>query len=74
MYLFILAMWVPECMHVHHMQADASGRNKKLLIPLELELQTVVICHVDAGKWDLDPLEEQPVLLTAEPAPQPLFL
>ena len=46
----------------------------KMSDPLELELQTVVICHVDAGKWDPDPREEQPVLLTAEPAPQPLFL
>jgi hypothetical protein len=34
--------------------------------PLELELQTVASCHMDAGNWTLGPLEEQPVLLTAE--------
>jgi len=36
--------------------------------PLELELQTVVSCHVGAG-----PREEQPVLLTVEPFLQPRF-
>jgi hypothetical protein len=34
---------------------------------LELELQSIVSCHV--GDWELNPgpLEEQPVLLTPEP-------
>ena len=36
---------------------------------LELELQAVVSCPVGAG--NLGPLEELPVLLTAEPSLQP---
>jgi hypothetical protein len=40
-----------------------------VLDALELELQTVVSLPVDAG--NPSPLEEQPVLLTAEPSLQP---
>ena len=41
----------------------------KVSDPLQLDLQTVVSCHVGAG-----PLEEQSVLLTTEPSLQPLAL
>jgi hypothetical protein len=44
----------------------------KVLDPLELKLQTVVSCHVGGcWEWNLGPLEEQPVLFTAEPSLQP---
>lgn len=43
---------------------------------LERKLQTVVICRMGAGiqtrVLELDPLAEQPVLLSTEPPPQPL--
>ena len=39
--------------------------------PLELELQTVVSCHVDAEELNPGPLEEQSVLLTTEPPHPP---
>ena len=39
---------------------------KRVPGPVELELQTVGSCHVSA-EFNLDPLEEQPVLLTTEP-------
>ena len=39
--------------------------------PLELELQTVVSCHVGTWNWTWI-LKEKPVLLTAEPSLQPL--
>jgi hypothetical protein len=34
---------------------------------LELELETVVSCHVEYWESNLGPLEEQSVLLTTEP-------
>ena len=40
----------------------------RVLDQLELELQTVVSCHMSYP----GPLEEQPVLLIAEPSLQPL--
>jgi hypothetical protein len=39
-----------------------------VLNPLELKLQTVVSVHVELN---LDPLKEQPVLLTTEPSLHP---
>jgi hypothetical protein len=41
----------------------------RVLDSLELELQTVVSCHVGAGNWTPLALEEQPVLLIDEPSP-----
>jgi hypothetical protein len=38
---------------------------------LELELQTVVSHNCGCWESNQDPLEKQPVLLTAEPSPQP---
>ena len=38
---------------------------------LQLELQTSVSYHVDDWELNPGPLEEQPVLLTAEPSLQP---
>jgi hypothetical protein len=38
--------------------------------PLELELQTVVSCHVGCWESNKGPLGEQPVLLTSEPSLQ----
>jgi hypothetical protein len=38
---------------------------------VEQELQRVVSCHVGAENWTLGTLEEQSVLLTAEPSLQP---
>ena len=45
---------------------------KRVLNPLELELDS---CELPCGccKLNLGPLEEQPVLLTAEPSLQPEF-
>ena len=46
---------------------------KRAPYPTVLELQIVVSCHV---YWELNPgpLQEQPVLLTAEPPIQPLLI
>lgn len=38
----------------------------RMSYPLELKLQTVVRCHVDAGELNPSSLEEQPVLFTSE--------
>lgn len=47
-------------------------------IPLNLDLQTVVNHHVcvfwgEVGGLNQGPLEEKPVLFTAEPSPSPYF-
>jgi hypothetical protein len=47
------------------------GGQERIVGPLELELQVVVSCHVGARNWTRL-LEEQPVILTAEPSLQPL--
>lgn len=39
--------------------------------PMDLEVETTVSYHVDAGKETWSSLEEQPALLTAEPPFQP---
>ena len=48
---------------------------ERALDPIGLELQAVVNITCTCGCWqsNLDPLEEQPVLLTAEPALQPML-
>ena len=46
----------------------------RVLDPLELELQTVMSCHVGVGAmWELNlgSLKEQPILLTSEPSLEP---
>lgn len=40
---------------------------KRVLSSLEVELETVVSHHMLAWEANPDPLQEQPVLLTAEP-------
>lgn len=51
---------------------DALGSQKRALDPLQVELQTVVNinCGYECWQSNLDPLEELPVLVTAEPALQ----
>ena len=49
----------------------ASRNQKNALDALELEVQMVVSYHMCAGNGELGPLEEQLVLLTAEPSFQP---
>ncbi|MGE9805030.1 hypothetical protein ACQP3L_31080, partial [Escherichia coli] len=63
----ILCVWV-FCLHVcsHRGQEGTSD-------PLELESQTDVSCHVNAGNETRLSLEGQPVLLIAEPSLQPLL-
>lgn len=34
---------------------DACGNQKKITDSLELELQVVMSCHVDAGNWEPNP-------------------
>ena len=65
MFLSVLS----ACMSVHHRQV-LSAEETKEDIPLELDLKTVVSCHVMLG---IEPrsLGEQPVLFTTEPALQP---
>lgn len=41
-------------------------RTKEVIESLELELQTVVSCHL-VGEANLGPLQEQQVLLTTQP-------
>ena len=57
-------MSVSACMF--YMSGAYRGQ-KRALDPLELELQTVVNCHMGAGNQILIPLKEQPLLLTWEP-------
>ena len=47
------------------------GGQKRVLDPLGLELQVAVSYHGGAGELNPGPLEEEPVLLTPEPSPQP---
>lgn len=47
-----------------------SVHEKRVLSPLELELQMIMSCSVGAGNCP-GPLREQPVLLTTEPPLQP---
>ena len=47
------------------------GGHKRVLDPLELELQVAVSYRGGAGELNPGPLEEEPVLLTPEPSPQP---
>lgn len=54
------------------LRAWCPPKQKKALDPLELELQTFVSHHVDAGGSNPGPLEEQPMLPTSEPSLQPL--
>ena len=49
--------------------SDINGKQKRVLGPLELEVQMVVSCHMGAGN-QTQVLEEQQVLLTTEPSPQ----
>ena len=48
-----------------------SGASRRASDPLELESQMVVSYHVGAENQNPHPLEEQPVILTAEPPLQP---
>jgi hypothetical protein len=45
-------------------------RSEELLDPLKLGLQTDVCCHLGAGNANPGPVQEQLVLLTAEPSLQ----
>lgn len=48
LFIYLLCMSVlPECMCM----SDALSYKNGVLGPLELVLQVVVSCHVDAGKW-----------------------
>ena len=53
------------CVCTVHMPSAFREENSGLS-PLDLELQMVVSHHVVAGNWNSGPLEEQPLLLTAE--------
>lgn len=50
----------------------AQEGQKKVPDPLDLELQSVLSCHVGAKVQSWVPLQEQLVLLTAEPTVQPV--
>jgi hypothetical protein len=60
------------CPHICLCMLHVCGGQKRVLNPLELELDS---CELPCGccKLNLGPLEEQPVLLTAEPSLQPEF-
>lgn len=64
----IWSVGVPDCTHVYHLQVGVHRSQKKESNALELELQPVVIHCVDPG-----PLQDQLVLLAAEPSLQPWF-
>lgn len=59
------------CVYLHHM-ADARGQ-KSESNPLELELQTLVSCLCGCQELNLASLGEHLLLLTTEPALQPMF-
>lgn len=61
---------LPACMSMYQCVPGTYGSQKRALVPLEMNLQMVVSC------WEsyLSPLEEQPVLLTAELHLQPHWL
>jgi hypothetical protein len=48
-----------------------AGGQKKVLDPLELDLEMAVSCCVDAGNHSWALQKEQSVLLTADPCLQP---
>ena len=56
-------MYKPMC-------ADAHRGQKKVVDPLQLDLQPMVSCRVGAGDWSWV-LEKQQEILTAEPLLQP---
>lgn len=58
-----------ECMYVHHARACHLQRDLRASDPLELQLWMVVSHQV--GDLNLDPLKEQPFLLTTELFLQP---
>ena len=61
---------LPTCISVFHLYVMCVEARRRCKISLELELQLVVSHHM----WqesNLDPLEEQPVLLITEPSPPP---
>lgn len=52
-----MCMRVSACLYIHHMHAGSCGGHKRVLQPLELELQAALSC---LGHWcwepNLDPL------------------
>jgi hypothetical protein len=44
-----VSMYVPECMYMQHMCADANRGQKTESVNQELKLQVIVISHVGAG-------------------------
>lgn len=62
------------CVYVSkgEMCSGAHRSQKRALASLELEFQAIMSCPVGDGK-EPSPLEEQQVLLTTEPALQPLY-
>jgi len=58
---------LPVYMSVHHVCAVPIIKKYSVPAEKELELQVALSSHGRSGKWKLDPLEEQPVLLTSEP-------
>lgn len=61
---------VPECMCVHYMQPGGRGGQRRVLTPLDLELQAVVSSLVWALGTELGSSERQQALLVAEPSLQ----
>lgn len=55
---------LPKCL------SSAYGRKIKYWIPMVLVLQKVLNCVTGVGEFKLVPMEEQPALLTPEPALQ----
>jgi hypothetical protein len=55
-------------MYLHHVYAGAWGTQKRVLDPLELELQLVWATQHRCWELNLGPPQEQQVLLTIEPS------
>lgn len=62
---------LPMCVYVTHLYLVPLEARREHWISLELELQTS--CELPCGFWELNPvpLEEHPLLISAEPSPQP---
>lgn len=63
-------MCLPACMH-SAMRVQCIWRPEECVRSLELELQEVPSCLVGAGNQTLVCLQEQQVILVAEPSLQP---
>ena len=65
---------LPACLSVHHVAPMGARRGRQVL--WNWGYRWLLANHVGAGKLNLGPLKEQPVLLTAEDlcSPQPVFV